>query len=214
MKNSIFTADELSQWNILKDACKNDPDTFKILLSTAPDNVLNGVVNNTNLLFIACRSQSESAKHLLECSRFTDKSINAIDDNRQTVLHVACAYQHEAVKHLSESKRLLNAYINRLDKNGNTPLQIACIYNGERKDDDDDKDMDDPLTPVQNNNLDLEDAIFKQSVTQHEQDMLKIKHELIEIRQSIANACANANANANANMHAHAHAQTQRKTRT
>lgn len=50
---------------------------YKRRIKTSSINVLNGIVDNENLLFIACKHHSESVKYLLECDGFTDENINA-----------------------------------------------------------------------------------------------------------------------------------------
>lgn len=132
MVNSTFTNKELTQWNTLKYACTNDPDSFKILLYAISASVINGVVDKDNLLFIACRTQSESVKHLLECERFTDESINAVNEFGQTAIFVACNTQSQAVKYLLECERFTDTSINKTETSGGvTVLHRACIYNVE-----------------------------------------------------------------------------------
>lgn len=131
MENSTFTYGELAQWNTLKYICVNDPDTLKIVLTVIPNNVLNGVVDKTNLLFVACKSQSESVKYLLECSRFTDESINAIDELGQTAIYVASTFQPNAVKYLLGCERFIDTSINKTNKYGDTVLHKACVHNSE-----------------------------------------------------------------------------------
>lgn len=131
MINSIFTHSELAQWNTLKYTCSNDLTTFKVLLSIVPDNVLNGVVGDTNLLFVACQSHSESVKYLLDCERFTDESINAVNEDGQTAIYVASTFQPNAVKYLLECERFTDTSINKANKYGDTVLHKACVHNSE-----------------------------------------------------------------------------------
>lgn len=132
MENSVFNSKELVRWNTLKYVCVNDPDTFKDLLTVVTnndqDNVLNGVVDGKNLFFIACESNSESVKHLLEYESFTDENINADDHGTdQTALRVACGYnQPQTVKYLLKSKRFTDESINKVNFKGNTALIRAC----------------------------------------------------------------------------------------
>lgn len=128
MEKSTFTPEELTRWKTLEYVCTNDSNTFKDLLSVTPDNVLNGVVNNKNLLFIACKTPNESVKHLLDCERFTVESINANNQGTEhTALREACAYHPRAVKYLLDSKRFTDESINKINCQKNTALTRACL---------------------------------------------------------------------------------------
>lgn len=127
MENSIFTAEELAQWKTLKYACINDPATFNILLSSISSNVLNGVFDKSNLLFYASKHNSTSVKYLLNCEKFTNESINAVNNLNQTAVHIACSYQPEAVKYLLNCERITVQTINTKSVNGYTALHCACV---------------------------------------------------------------------------------------
>lgn len=130
MQNSVFTLEELTRWKTLAHTCINDYETFKELINTTSAHVLNGVVSDENLLFIACTKNSKSVKYLLECEKFTDDSINAINKMYgQTAILIACEFQSKAVQYLLESSRYTNASINAKSINGNTALIRACCYN-------------------------------------------------------------------------------------
>lgn len=53
-----------------------------------PDNIVNDVVDGKNLLFVACETQYESVKYLLDCEKFTEPNINAVNESRQTAMSV------------------------------------------------------------------------------------------------------------------------------
>lgn len=131
MENSTFTEKELAQWNTLKYICSNNSDIFKILISVVPYNILNGVVDGKNLLFVACGFQHESVKHLLDCERFTDANINAINKDGQTAMCVACEFQPKAVEYLMECSRFTDENVNKMSCEGNNALHRACIFNPE-----------------------------------------------------------------------------------
>lgn len=126
MENSTLAPNEFLQWTTLKYACSNDPASFNVLLSGMPANIINGVVDGINLLFIACQTQSESVKHLLNCEKFTDQNINAVDIFGQTAVHIGCKRLPDAVKYLLASERLTIQTINAKDMNGYTALHTAC----------------------------------------------------------------------------------------
>lgn len=130
MENSIFTPEELTQWNTLKYACSNDPVSFKILLNFLPDNIVNGVVENKNLLFIACGANVpiDSVKHLLSCDKFTDANINATNNDAVNTFFHACQYNSKAVEYLLNSPRVTDQTINATNRWNSNALHMVCCY--------------------------------------------------------------------------------------